>query len=137
MDFPLLIFEIWFLKGCISSSNQPKKSKENVQRNLLHDTPSRKHTKNQVKTPIQYTDLELCNVDYVSSNVKSSQSAAMLYISEDNEAIKMIIKDRSPTMRHVPRTHRELRLIGFLTESTWTQKSKSNMLTPKTNSQTY
>ena len=30
-----------------------------------------------------------------------------LYIFEDNEAvIKMIIKERSPTMRHVSRTHR-------------------------------
>ena len=32
-----------------SSSNQPKKSKDNVQGNLLHDTPSRKQTKNQTK----------------------------------------------------------------------------------------
>ena len=31
----------------------------------------------------------------------------------------------------------ELRLIGYLTESTWTQRSKSNMSTPKTNSQTH
>ena len=32
---------------------------------------------------------------------------AMLYVFEDNEAmIKMIIKGRSPTMRHVSRTHR-------------------------------
>ena len=32
---------------------------------------------------------------------------AMLYIFEDNEAvIKMIVKGRSPTMRHVSRTHR-------------------------------
>ena len=31
----------------------------------------------------------------------------MLYVFEDDEAvIKMIIKGRSPTMRHVPRTHR-------------------------------
>ena len=31
----------------------------------------------------------------------------MLYIFEDDEAvIKMIIKGRSPTMRHVSRTHR-------------------------------
>ena len=90
-----------------SSSNQPKKSKDNVQGNLPHDTPLRKQTKNQVKTPIQYNDLELCNVDHVSSNVKSSQSGAMLYIFEENEAvIKMIIKGRSPTMRHVSRTHR-------------------------------
>ena len=50
-----------------SASNQSEKSKENVQENLLHDTPSRKQTKNQVKTPIQYNDLELCNVDHVSS----------------------------------------------------------------------
>ena len=32
---------------------------------------------------------------------------ALLYVFEDNEAvIKMIIKGRSPTMRHVSRTHR-------------------------------
>ena len=31
----------------------------------------------------------------------------MLNVSEDNEAvIRMIIQGRSPTMRHVPRTHR-------------------------------
>ena len=89
-----------------SSYHQLKKSKEDVQGSLLRDKPSRKHTKNQVKTQIQYNDLELCNVDYVSSDVKSSHSGAMLYI-EDNEAlIKMIIKSRSPTMRHVSRTHR-------------------------------
>ena len=36
-----------------------------------------------------------------------SPFCAMLYIFEDNEAvIKMIIKGRSPTMRHVSRTHR-------------------------------
>ena len=38
--------------------------------------------------------------------MNSSRKEA-LYIFEDNEAvIKMIIKGRSPTMRHVPRTHR-------------------------------
>ena len=56
---------------------------------------------------MQHDDLEFCNVDEVSSNVKSSQFDAMLYIFEDNEAvIKMIIRGRSPTMRHVSRTHR-------------------------------
>ena len=54
-----------------SSKNQSRKSKENVQGNLLHDTSSRRQTKNQVMTPIQHNDLELCNVDYVSSNVNS------------------------------------------------------------------
>ena len=86
---------------------QSQKSKENVQGDLLRDTSSSKHTTNHVKTPIQCYYFELCKVSYVSSNVKSSQFGAMLYIFEDNEAvIKMIIKGRSPTMRHVSRTHR-------------------------------
>ena len=47
------------------------------------------------------------SVDFISSNVHSSRQEALLYIFEDNEAvIKMIIKGRSPTVRHVSRTHR-------------------------------
>ena len=47
------------------------------------------------------------NVEFVSSNVYSSRQEALLKIFEDNEAvIKMITKGRSPTMRHVSRTHR-------------------------------
>ena len=47
------------------------------------------------------------NIDSVHSNVQSSRQEALLYVFEDNEAvIKMIIKGRSPTMRHVSRTHR-------------------------------
>ena len=47
------------------------------------------------------------DVDSVPSNVQSSRQEALLYVFEDNEAvIKMIIKGRSPTMRHVSRTHR-------------------------------
>ena len=50
---------------------------------------------------------DLDNVDFISSNVNSSRQEALLYVFEDNEAvIKMIIKGRSPTMRHVSRTHR-------------------------------
>ena len=50
---------------------------------------------------------DLDNVDLVPSNVQSSHQEALLYVFEDNEAvIKMIIKGRSPTMRHVSRTHR-------------------------------
>ena len=49
----------------------------------------------------------LNNVDFVSSNANSSRKEAVLYIFEHNAAvIKMIIKGRSPTMRHVSRTHR-------------------------------
>ena len=47
------------------------------------------------------------NIDSVPSNVRSARQEALLYVFEDNEAvIKMIIKGRSPTMRHVSRTHR-------------------------------
>ena len=47
------------------------------------------------------------DIDAVPSNVQSSRQEALLYVFEDNEAvIKMIIKGRSPTMRHVSRTHR-------------------------------
>ena len=50
---------------------------------------------------------DLDNVDFIPSNVNSSHQEALLNVFEDNEAvIKMIIKGRSPTMRHVSRTHR-------------------------------
>ena len=46
------------------------------------------------------------NIDSVPSNVQSARQEALLYVFEDNEAvIKMIIKGRSPTMRHVSGTH--------------------------------
>ena len=47
------------------------------------------------------------DIDSVPSNVQSANREALLYVFEDNEAvIKMILKGRSPTMRHVSRTHR-------------------------------
>ena len=47
------------------------------------------------------------DIDSVPSNVQCARQEALLYVFEDNEAvIKMIIKGRSPTMRHVSRTHR-------------------------------
>ena len=46
----------------------------------------------------------LNSIDSVPSNVQSSHQEALLYVFEDNEAV--IIKGRSPTMRHVSRTHR-------------------------------
>ena len=61
--------------------------------------------KNERKAHGMINDLD--NVDFISSNVNSSRREALLYVFEDDEAvIKMIIKGRSPTMRHVSRTHR-------------------------------
>ena len=47
------------------------------------------------------------DIDSVPSNVQSASREALLYVFEDSEVvIKMIMKGRSPTMRHVSRTHR-------------------------------
>ena len=47
------------------------------------------------------------DIDAVPTNVQSARQKSFLYVFEDNEAvIKMIMKGRSPTMRHVSRTHR-------------------------------
>ena len=66
--------------------------------------------KNKSNTPTEKRKREveqLSNVDSVPTSTHSSQGESELYIFEDNEAvIKMIIKGRSPTMRHVSRYHR-------------------------------
>ena len=63
-------------------------------------------TKTQHITRKQKAD-QLSEVDHVPTNTRSSHNESQLCIFEDNEAvIKMIIKGRSPTMRHVSRTHR-------------------------------
>ena len=50
---------------------------------------------------------DLDDVDFIPSNVQFSHQEALFCVFEDKEAvIKMIIKGRSPTMRHVSRTHR-------------------------------
>ena len=65
------------------------------------DNDVHKHHKSQKNIDV------MKNIDSVLSNVQSSRQEALLYVFEDNEAvIKMIIKGRSPTMRHVSRTHR-------------------------------
>ena len=71
---------------------------DQVQGNLF-SSPTRKKIHGKI--------VDLNNAESISSNVNYSRKEALLYIFEDNEAvIKMIIKGRSPTMRHVYRTHR-------------------------------
>ena len=65
------------------------------------DSNNGKHHKSQGQIDV------MKDIDAVPSNVQSACKEALLYVFEDNEAvIKMIIKGRSPTMRHVSRTHR-------------------------------
>ena len=47
------------------------------------------------------------DIDFVPRTFPKSKGVAQLLILEDNEAVlKIIIKGRSPNMRHVPRTQR-------------------------------
>ena len=79
-----------------SSPNQLNNTKDQARGNSLRDTTSNKHTQNKTKDPTKHNNLELCNVDCVSSNAKSSQFGAMLQIFEDNEAvIKMTSKEEA------------------------------------------
>ena len=65
------------------------------------ESDERKHYKSHNKIDVMQ------DIDSVPSNVQSASREALLYVFEDKEAvIKMINKDRSPTMRHVSRTHR-------------------------------
>ena len=80
--------------------------------------------------PIKHTNVIPTNTDRIPSNTTHSGSSAVLHVFENNEAVfKMIIKGRSPTMRHVSRPT-ELLWIGCLTGLIWTPKFKSVTLTP-------
>ena len=91
----------------LSSPNESNNTKGQVRGNSSRHTTSNKHTQNQTMVPTQHDNFVLSDVGYVPSNAKFSRCCAMLYIFEDSESgIKMTIKGRSPTMRHVSRTHR-------------------------------
>ena len=125
---------LWYLAIEVlhSSSMQSKKSIDQVRGNSSRNTTSNKHTQKQTKTPAQHDNVGLCNVhNNVSLNGKSSRFGSMLYIFEDNEAvINMIIRGRSPTMRHVFRTLR----VAYLTIKL---DPKIQIKYVDTNSQTY
>ena len=102
----ILALDLWDLivavLGNTNQSNQARRdlcTNQREVRAVLHTLQKRKRSHGMID--------DLDNVDFISSNVNSSRQEALLYVFEDNEAvIKMIIKGRSPTMRHVSRTHR-------------------------------
>ena len=66
---------------------------------------SQRWQRSQIKQIFQGMTNVLNHIDSVPSNVQFSSQEALLYVFEDNEAvIKMIIKGRGPTLRHVSRT---------------------------------
>ena len=135
MGFPAL--DLWDLVKEVldSSPNEFNNTKDQVRGNSSRNTTSNEQTQNQTKVPTQHDNFDLSNVDHVLSNAKSSRFGPMLNIFEDKEAvIKMIIKGRSPTIRHVSRTHSVA--LDWLFDRI-NLDSNSNMLATKNNSQTY
>ena len=98
--------DLWDLIGAVlGNTNQNRIEQGDLSKNKRevcfppHTIHKRKQSQRVIK--------DLDNMDFITSNVNSSHQEALLYMFEDNEeVIKMIIKGRSPTMRHVSRTHR-------------------------------
>ena len=88
-----------------SSPNQTNKTKDvRDPRRNLSATPQSNMRK---QIPTTNTNPDLTSIDHVPPSGTHCGSSAMLYVFGDNEAvIKMIVKGRSPIMRHVSRTHR-------------------------------
>ena len=88
----------------------PRSTNNNVQpkHTSIQETDATLHSKAKTqKVKKRQMVGHLSKVDYVPTKTHSSHNESQLYIFEDNEAvIKMIIKGRSPTMRHVSRTYR-------------------------------
>ena len=101
--YPHLI--LWDLIVAVLHRNtyQSNQERANPCTNLVRGNPHKLQMRKKFHGNID----DLDNVDFISSNVHSSRQEALLYVFEHNEAvIKMIIKVRSLTMRHVSRTHR-------------------------------
>ena len=98
--------DLWdLIVAVLGSTNQSHKEQGDLLKNTREvcSPPHTIHKRKQSQRVIN----DLDNNDFIPSNVQSSHQEALLYVFEDNEAvIKMIIKGRSPTMRHVSRTHR-------------------------------
>ena len=99
-------------------------------RSVKPESDDHKHHKSHNKIDVTR------DIDAVPSNVQSARQEALLYVFEDNEAvIKMIIKGRSPTMRHVSRTHR-VALDWLFDRINLDPKIQIKYIDTKTNSQT-
>ena len=86
-----------------SVPNKIEQPKEELREKPLQATKPNMHNFVQCK----HTNVVPTCVGYISSNTIHSGAGAMLYVFEENEAvIKMIIKGRSPTLRHASQTHR-------------------------------
>ena len=69
---------------------------------------TRVERKANVRTPTLNGMYDICaHIDFVPTTLPGPSGLGELVVLEDNDAvIKMIMKDRTNRMRHVPRTHR-------------------------------
>ena len=81
--------------------------------NVLEPLPEQQQLKTETNqsqlndTGISFDMQTFVNVDYVEPTVAKLSSRCQMIIMEDNDAvIKMCLKVRAPTLRHVSRTHR-------------------------------
>ena len=115
-----------------SVPNKIEQPKEKLRRDPSPIVKSNMHN----PIPIKHTNVSPTNIDNIPTNTRNSWSSAMFYVFEDNEAvIKMIMKGRRPTMRHVSRTHK-VALDWLFDRINLDPKIQIRYLTPNTKSQT-
>ena len=106
----VLAFDLWDVVIEVSRSTNNTARPSKLAQGDLCTTGDHSINKHQTKTTTEKRNREveqLSYVDYAPINTHSSQGESQLYICEDKEGvIKTISKGRSPTMRHVSRTHR-------------------------------
>ena len=87
------------------SSPNPTKPKHVTKPRRNLSATIQPNLRKQIST--KHTDLDLTNIDHVPSKRNAFWSQCFVYVFEDNESVMTIIlKCRSPTMRHVSRTDR-------------------------------
>ena len=102
MVFPHLIYEIWSLQFLGTQAESWR-----IGRLVNEQTWSLVHHFTQFTNTSNLREWSMIRIMLILFSQE-----ALLYVQEDNEAlIKMFIKGRSPTMRHVSRTHRVASLI--------------------------
>ena len=120
----LLALDLWniVIEVLRSTNNNVQAKHTSIQEtDALHSRSKTQRVKRRQKVD------QLSEVDYVPSKTHSSHNESQLCNFEDNATvIKKLIKGRSPTKRHVSRTHR-VALDWFFERKIWNQKSKSNM----------
>ena len=98
--------DLWDLTvAVLGNTNQSNTARGDLLMNKreVRSTPHTIHIREQSRGVIN----DLDNVDFIPSHVNSSRQKAVLYVFEDIEVVvNVFIKGRSPSMRHVSRTHR-------------------------------